>query len=164
MHDAESPVRIGECDVGRGLFASRAIPEGDVILRFDGPILTLADVRAKGPLAANALQIGVDRYLDLGEPGRLVNHSCEPNAGIRDDVYLTAIRAIADGEEIRFDYSTTIGDFWSMSCRCGAPTCRRTVASFASLPADLRSRYTRFGIVQLFLLPRASNPPTLDPR
>jgi hypothetical protein len=144
-------VRIGECDVGRGLFASRAISEGEVILRFDGPMLSLADVRAKGPLAANALQIGADRYLDLAEPGRLVNHSCVPNAGIRDDVMLVAIRGIPDGEEIRFDYSTTIGDFWNMSCHCGAPTCRGIVASFASLPADLRSRYARLGIVQRFL-------------
>ena len=151
-HGDASPVRIAECDVGRGLFASRSISQGEVILRFDGPVLSLADVRAKGPRAANALQIGVDRYLDLTEPGRLVNHSCAPNAGVCDDEMLVAIQAIAAGEEIRFDYSTTIGDFWSMSCRCGAPTCRGTVASFASLPADLRSRYAGLGIVQRFLI------------
>jgi len=150
--DRPTPIRIAECDVGRGLFASRSISEGEVILRFDGPILSLAEVRAKGPRAANALQIGVDRYLDLSEPGRLVNHSCAPNAGVRDDEMLVAIRAIADGEEIRFDYSTTIGDFWSMSCHCNAPACRGVVASFASLPADVRSRYARLGIVQRFLL------------
>jgi hypothetical protein len=151
-HDERAPFRIGECDVGRGLFATRAIAQDEVILRFEGPIVCLADVRAKGPLAANALQIGVDRYLDLSEPGRLVNHSCEPNAGVRDDQMLVVLRAIADGEEIRFDYSTTIGDFWSMRCRCGAPTCRSVIAAFASLPVDLRSRYAGLGIVQRFLL------------
>ena len=73
----------------------------------------LPQVRAKGGAAANALQIGVNRYLDLDEPGRLVNHSCDPNAAIREELLLVAIRDIQIGEEIRFDYSTTISDGWT---------------------------------------------------
>ena len=159
----EAIFRIGQCDVGRGLFASSAIPAGGVILCFSGPTLTLAEVRAKGPMAANALQVGIDRYIDLAEPGRLVNHSCDPNAGIRDDMTLVAIRAIAEGEQIRFDYSTTIGDFWSMNCRCGASSCRGVVASFASLPPELRLRYAKLGIVQRFLLgPSVTSPACVE--
>jgi SET domain-containing protein len=107
---------IAECPIGRGLFAGESIAAGTEILRLTGPILTLNEVRAKGPSqAANALQIGIDRYLDLEVPGRFINHSCCPNAAVIRDTTLVAIRQIAAGEEIRFDYSTTISDGWTMA-------------------------------------------------
>src|SRR5258708_37756780 len=91
---------IAECSVGRGLFAGESIAAGTEILRLGGPILTLNEVRAKGPLqAANALQIGVDLYIDLDAPGRFVNHSCAPNAAVIRDTTLLALRDISAAEE-----------------------------------------------------------------
>jgi hypothetical protein len=143
---------ILECDVGRGLFAAEVIAAGCEILRFTGPLLTLNEVRANGAGAANALQIGVDRYLDLDGPGRFANHSCTPNAGVVDNTRLVALRAIAAGEEIRFDYSTTISDGWTMACRCGSPDCRGLVVAFQLLPPLLQRRYAVLGVVQRFML------------
>ncbi|MFN0054918.1 MAG: SET domain-containing protein [Planctomycetales bacterium] len=145
-------IHVAPCDVGRGLFADEPIAAGRFILEFTGPELTLKQVRAKGALAANALQIGIDRYLDLEEPGRLLNHSCEPNAGVRNGTRLVALRDIQPGEEIRFDYSTTVSDGWTMPCRCGAPHCRGLVVAYQLLAAPLRQRYAILGIVQPFIL------------
>lgn len=143
---------VAECDVGRGLFAGETIRAGTPILQFTGEGLTLAQVRAKGAAAANSLQVGVNEYVDLEEPGRLVNHSCDPNAVIKVDLELVALRDIARGEEIRFDYSTTISDGWTMECRCGAPQCRGLVTAFQLLPEGLRQRYALLGHVQRFLV------------
>lgn len=143
---------ISECDVGRGLFAGEAIGRGTEILRFTGPLLTLNQVRARGTDAANALQIGIDRYLYLDEPGRLVNHSCAPNAAVVDDVRLVATQDIAAGDEIRFDYSTTVSDGWTMLCRCGAVACRSVVRAFQLLPPALRAEYAVRGRVQRFMI------------
>jgi uncharacterized protein len=143
---------VAESNVGRGLFARCQIPAGMVILRFTGPDLTLNEVRAKGPVAAaNALQVGIDRYLYLDEPGRFVNHSCSPNAAVVDDTQLVAIRPIAPDEEIRFDYSTTISDGWTMPCQCGSPECRGLIVAFQLLPEPLRRRYAILGQVQRFI-------------
>ena len=86
------------------------IDPGEEILRFAGPRIDLAQALAKGDLHGNTLQIDEGWYLDLEEPGMLVNHACEPNAGVVDDVVLVALRPIARGEEIFFDYSTTMAD------------------------------------------------------
>lgn len=145
-------IQIGDCDVGRGVFAEEPISAGAEILRFTGPLLTLNEVRSHGPLAANALQIDIDRYLYLDEPGRLINHSCAPNAGVRDDIRLVALRDIPAGEELRFDYSTTVSDGWTMSCRCGTVECRGLVVAFQLLPVALRQRYAVLGVVQRFIL------------
>jgi len=144
---------IAECAVGHGLFAGESIAAGTEILRLTGPLLTLNEVRAKGPsLAANALQIGIDRYLDLDAPGRFINHSCAPNAAIVRDTVVVAIRPIAAGEEIRFDYSTTISDGWTMECRCGETECRGLVVAFQLLPETIRRRYAILGHVQTFIV------------
>ena len=144
---------IAECPVGRGLFSREPIASGTEILRLTGPILSLNEVRTKGPSqAANALQIGIDRYLDLDEPGRFINHSCAPNAAVMRDTTLVAIRQIAAGEEIRFDYSTTISDGWTMECHCGAKDCRGLIVAFQLLPEALRRRYAVLGHVQRFML------------
>lgn len=145
-------IRIGDCDVGRGVFADEPIAAGTEILLFTGPLLTLNEVRSRGDLAANALQIGIDRYLYLDEPGRLINHSCTPNAGVRDDLRVVALRDIGVGEEIRFDYSTTVSDGWTMPCRCGSRGCRGLVVAFQLLPQPLRQSYAVQGLVQRFII------------
>jgi hypothetical protein len=59
------------------------------------------------------------------------NHSCDPNCVVVFDapkIHLIALRDIAVGEEITYDYALTIfNDAWQMSCNCGATKCRRIV-------------------------------------
>jgi len=143
---------ISDCSVGRGLFAGEPIAAGVQVLQFTGSLLTLKEVRAQGAAAANALQIGIDRYIYLDEPGRLVNHSCSPNAAVVGDTRLLAIHDIAAGQEIRFDYSTTVSDGWTMPCLCGSSECRGLVVAFQLLPESLRLRYSILGHVQRFIL------------
>jgi SET domain-containing protein len=144
--------QIANSRTGRGLFAAEFIPGGNDVLEFTGPVLRLNEVRALGPSAANALQVGIDRYLLLDEPGRLVNHSCVPNAGVRNDTQLVALRDISAGEEITFDYSTTVSDGWTMPCLCGHAECRQLIVAFQLLPPPLRRRYAILGLVQRFIL------------
>jgi uncharacterized protein len=145
-------VFVAPSTIGQGLFARVPLSPGTHILTFTGPELTLDQVRAYGPQAANALQIGVNRYLYLDEPGRYANHSCAPNAAVLRDTSLVAIRPIAAGEEIRFDYSTTVADGWTMQCLCGTPECRGRVVAFQLLPPALRARYAILGQVQRFIV------------
>ncbi len=146
---------IGHCDVGLGVFANRDIEPGDKILAFGGPIIDFAETRRRGPWECMAIQIGHDRYIDTRPPGVFVNHSCEPNAGIRDDKQLTALKLIRKNEEIRFDYSTTMEEqSFTMRCLCGAPSCRGMVRDFSTLPAELRKRYLDEQIVMGFIARR----------
>ncbi len=140
------------CEVGSGLFAARMVAAGETILTFHGPTLTLPEVRRKGALAANALQVTRELYLDLEEPGRLLNHSCAPNVGVFADVEVRALREIAVDEELCFDYSTTVGDGWTMRCLCGEPACRGVVRAFLTLPPELRMPHLVRGSVQRFLV------------
>jgi hypothetical protein len=146
-------VEVGSGALGRGVFATRSFRPGQPILEFSGPVLNHDEVHALGGDRAYALQVGADEYLDTMPPGRYVNHSCDPNAGIVNDRMLIALRSVEAGEEIQLDYSTTMSrDHWTMECRCGQPACRRVILDFHHLPPITQNRYLQLGIVQRFIV------------
>jgi hypothetical protein len=143
---------VRETAYGRGVFAGERIPAGALIMGFSGPFLRYAQTSA----ATSALQIGPDLYLGgSGGVDDLFNHSCDPNAGVRIEgtsAELRAVRDISPGEEIAFDYSTTLdeGDF-TMECRCGSPSCRGTVGDGRDLPQAVWRRYIELGILPVYV-------------
>ena len=148
-----SNVAVGRSAIGRGVFAARHLQPGEPILSFHGPALATPEMIALGPDRVYALQVGDGEYLDLVPPGRYLNHSCDPNAGVLNDRTLIALRPIAPGEEVRFDYSTAMReDHWTMECRCGEYLCRRVVLDFHHLPPITQNRYLQLGIVQRFIV------------
>jgi uncharacterized protein len=150
---SHSTVEVGRSAFGRGLFAAQPFQPGQPILVFTGPVLDHAEILALGEDPAYALQVGPDQYLDTMPPGRYTNHSCDPNAGIANDRVLVALRPIVPGQEIQFDYSTTMSeDHWTMECRCGEPLCRRMILDFHHLPPITQNRYLQLGIVQRFIV------------
>ncbi|GAI75942.1 unnamed protein product, partial [marine sediment metagenome] len=97
-------------------------------------------------------QVEKEKYIDLKEPGKYVNHSCNPNVGIKKDKKLVAIKNIKKGEEIFWDYSTSMDeDNWTMKCKCGNKDCRKIIKDFKYLPERTKNKYLKMGIVQKFI-------------
>ena len=92
-------------------------------------------------------------HVQLDPPGVFLNHSCVPNTGVTDDRWLVALHEIAPGEELRYDYSTTMHENrWTMACRCGATDCRGLVTDFRLLSPVRQQHYLRLGVVQPFIV------------
>lgn len=136
-------------DRGVGVVAVRAVPAGTVVLV--GVIEAELDHNDQ-----HASQIGADRFVRHGGLMPLVNHSCEPNCGIRPNSTgahdLIARYPIAAGEEITFDYAMrnyTVEHF-PARCQCGTRRCRGVITGWKDLPADHRIAYR--GLVAPYLL------------
>lgn len=125
---------------GRGVFALQQIARGQRILEFQGRVLKTNELTDD----MLAMQVGPDDW--LCSDGTLlddcVNHSCDPNAGFLDgSPVLFALRDIEVGEEITWDYSTSIADAgWTLDCRCGSPKCRGIVKAWVDLAPTERER------------------------
>lgn len=139
MPDPKLEIRLTE-HKGRGVFACEPIAKGQRILTFQGRVLRSAE------LTDDLLAMQIDGDLWLCSDGSLLddclNHSCDPNSGFTTgDLTLYALRDIDPGEEIGWDYSTSISELgWTLECRCGSPRCRRTIRSWGELSADKRER------------------------
>ena len=161
MHAVMKPGRVAirPARLGVGLFAARAYRPNQRVIRIAGRIVDAGILwKRGGTFADNCFRFGPETYLDPGdEPGRYLNHSCEPNARIRklnNQLFLHAAGPIRAGSEILIDYSTLLGDddIWTMRCDCGRGTCRKKIRHFGSLPRELKGRYLRSGMVPAYII------------
>ena len=141
---------------GRGVFAARPFHAEERVLIFRGEV---RDVSTFTDLT-HALQVGPTAYISSsGQIDDYVNHSCDPNTGVREKagcVELFALEPIAAGDEITFDYSTTQdGQHWTITCQCGADNCRGTIGDFRDLPTERQRFYIRKGAILPFLISKA---------
>lgn len=143
---------ISECEFGRGLFSKEDINKGENIFNFTGKLINFKQTLEATDNFGDPLQIGKDLYISLEEPMRFINHSCNPNTGIINDITLIALRDIQKGEELYFDYSTSMDeDHWVMQCMCGEANCRKIIKDFKYLPLPAKQKYLNLNIVQKFI-------------
>jgi uncharacterized protein len=125
---------------GRGVFATQFIPAGTRVLAIEGQRYRAGDV----PPESFAMQVDDDWWIcsDGQTLDDCVNHCCEANCGfLKNDPVLYALRDIAAGEELSWDYSTSIcyAD-WSLECLCGSKNCRGVILPFDRLTAEQQAR------------------------
>ncbi len=159
MKTARMILEIRNSDThGKGVFATTHLPIGSVVCTLEGEELShtkMVDRIVHGKEDINdPFQIGKRTYLDLDEISRSFNHRCDPNTGIRKRSEMFAIKDIKPGDEITFDYSTTIAPTdWRMECRCGAEKCRKVISDVRSIPKKQLKRYLELGALQRYMKP-----------
>lgn len=137
---------------GKGVFAIAPIRKGEVIAVFDGKIYEDDFESWTEDLYNHTIQIAKATWQDSKGLARYINHSCEPNCGIKKLTKVVAMRSIAQGEEITWDYEMTEKNlYWKMRCRCGHFSCRKIIGNYANMPKSVRKKYA--GYISDWLLP-----------
>jgi SET domain-containing protein len=127
-----------------GCYTLDPIRRGAHVIEYDGPRLSKKEAD--------------DRYADrditylfgFGGKGDVIdgfgtamflNHSCDPNCDTVERnkrIFITAIRDIAAGEELVYEYNLYDSDDDNADCYCGAPQCRGTMFSDEELARRAR--------------------------
>ena len=149
---------LKNCKHGKGVFTTQAICIGNEVLHFEGHVVGSDEL--PNPYSAENdyyLQIGKDIF--LGPSGGIddyVNHSCCPNTGVLFDsgeIKLIALASIPAGNEITFDYSTTMDNSrWEMECTCSSINCRHKIKNFVDLKPEIQAKYIQLGVVPDYIL------------
>jgi uncharacterized protein len=132
---------------GRGVYALRAIREGERIIEYRGERITWRQADRRPPSDPDdphhtfffSLDDGrhvIDANVG-GNSARWINHSCEPNCETEESedgrVYIQAMRDIRRGEELSYDYRLIVDGRVTPTlkrqyqCRCGSTQCRGTM-------------------------------------
>jgi SET domain-containing protein len=134
-----------------GVFARETVPAGERVAILGGDVMFIEEIsHLPEHLQNHTMQIE-ERFV-LGsrsdtDDTDFFNHSCDPNAGFKGQIFLVAMRPILAGEEVTFDYAMVVSEsvgsdiVFQMNCRCGATTCRRVITENDWKRADLRRRY-----------------------
>ncbi len=136
---------------GRGVYATRDIPEGEKIIEYVGELIDKEESERRAwTQHAKAQQTGdaavyiftlTDRLdIDGDVPwntARLINHSCAPNCEAWIDgkrIFIHALRDIAAGEELTFDYAFDVSCYEDHPCLCGREGCVGYIVSREQWP------------------------------
>lgn len=136
--------RVAENAYGKCLIATGPVATGVAVAQFSGPIVAWSDVPEAE--VRHALLIDDRNWLIPTTDARWVNHACEPNCTVDDDLRIVTARPVAAGEEFTISYNDgRRSDFlahpesffwdarWSFDCACGARTCQGRIAGYRLL-------------------------------
>jgi uncharacterized protein len=133
---------------GRGLFAARAIRQGEIVAIKGGHVLDGQALRRSPAYAScSYIQIGDDLYIgaittsEVRRNKLYINHSCDPNLGIRGEITFVALRGIRAGEELTYDWAMEENQPTRTRCSCNAPSCRHVLTGRDWQIPALQRRY-----------------------
>jgi SET domain-containing protein len=127
-----------------GCYTTTAIAKGQRVAEYTGPRLAKAEADQACEASPITYLFGLDDgsiVIDGHCMAMFINHSCAPNCESSEEdggVWITAIRRIAPGEEITYDYCLYDGGDDEAACNCGAAKCRGTMYS----PEEIKRRKT----------------------
>jgi len=128
---------------GEGVFATKSFKVGDIVM-----VGVIKEVLNENH--SHASQIGENEYVLHAGLISKVNHSCDPDCGIRVNETgahdFVAIRNISINEEITFDYAMrNYGvDYFPKQCICGSKRCRGRITGWKDLPDGKKKEYEGF--------------------
>jgi len=119
-----------------GVYATVPIKNGALVAEYTGPRLTYAEADATYEHSPRTYLFGmIDgvHVIDGDGIAAFINHSCDPNCEadeIKGRVIIRAIRNIAAGEELVYDYNLYDGDKDDLAlCVCRTKKCRGSMYS-----------------------------------
>lgn len=139
-------------EYGNGIFANKIINRGDRIAIIGGYIMMLDEaqklpdkIKDEGLQIEENFVIGIKSESEI-ECTSYFNHSCNPNAGFRGQIFLVAIRKIKKDEEITFDYAMVLHKSkgvktYKMKCLCGSKNCRGYITDNDWKKPELQKKY-----------------------
>lgn len=140
---------------GKGVFAKASIRKGEIVCVAGGYVLTTEDEKwFGGEMADKPVEVEDDFYLgprtdaDIPlTPQVYINHSCDPNTGIKGQILYVAMRAISPDEEVCIDYAMSLSAnprsklVFEFPCQCGKPNCRKILTEEDWKLPELQRRY-----------------------
>ena len=130
---------------GKGVFAIQDIGEGETIIEYVGAIISWKEAQKRHPHDPSQpnhtfyFHIDEQHVIDGligGNSSRWINHSCDANCEADEEggrVFIKALRDIAPGEELNYDYGLIIDERYTPKlkaeypCWCNAKSCRGTL-------------------------------------
>jgi len=143
----------GESDIhGDGVFATEKIIKGERVMEFGGELIPREQAFSGNYRSRSIWPVDNDLFLALPKSDAQVsldenlNHSCDANTWLEDEVILTAKRDVEAGEEITLDQGT-----WNFEdsaytdnqepCSCGAANCRHVLRENDWKIPDVQEKY-----------------------
>jgi hypothetical protein len=131
------------------MFAREHIFCGEVVFIKGGHLLRKDELYASTVINSYH-PLGDDYYLgaiDSEEENDIklwINHSCDPNCGLKGEITFVAMRNISKREELCIDYAFLDNEEYSFDCKCSSKNCRKIITGYDWMLEDIQERYSDY--------------------
>jgi uncharacterized protein len=133
---------------GVGVHTTAPIRAGELVMRWGGTLIDAAEYdpavhRPRATTCYDATRFLTSFWSEPETVDEALNHSCDPNCGMLDEVSVVTLRELHAGEELTTDMAMWSDDpiVYAEVCRCGTALCRGRLTGLDwQLPA-LQERY-----------------------
>lgn len=121
-------LKIRRSSTGLGLFADQDISQGTFVIEYTGELISIEQANRRG--GKYLFKIDSELAIDAKNRenlARYINHSCQPNCEVqinRKLILIFALRDIAKGEELNYDYGKEYFLTYIKPIGCKCPYCR----------------------------------------
>jgi hypothetical protein len=122
---------------GKGIYSESVIKKDECVAILGGHIYNIEyEKKLPEKIKDNGIQISDELILGIINESEIedaiyFNHSCDPNIGIKGQIFLVAMKNINKNKQLYFDYAMTLGgkEKYSMDCLCGSLNCRGKITN-----------------------------------
>lgn len=137
---------------GQGLFATADFVKREIVAVKGGHIVDRKTLREEITPVLGAVEIQIDDDLFIAPVAErerelsmlYLNHSCDPNVGVRGEITFVTMHPVRAGEELTHDWAMTDDDQYSMECNCGAANCREILTGKDWQRPELQKLYAGY--------------------
>jgi len=133
----------------KGIFAKEPLTKDERLAIFGGHVMRVLD-EPEFLDGTSDLALQIDEQFVIGtahenelEDTDYFNHSCNPNAGFKGQIFLVAMSLVAAGAEV-FRKCRGGGQPYGFECCCGSPECRGRVTDNDWKLPELQQRYNGY--------------------
>jgi len=136
---------------GKGLFAKENINKDEVVAIKGGHIFDaktldqiVEDIEESYIQIEHNFYIGAIKNSEVKANKLFLNHSCDPNIGIKGQIIFVAMRDIEHGEELTYDWAMENdqgSESWKLKCHCSQPDCRKIINGNDWQRSELQQKY-----------------------
>ena len=122
-----------------GCYTLKPVRRRAIVCEYAGPRFSKkeADKRYRDRIVTYLFSLGEDdTVIDGFGTAMFINHSCDPNCESAEQdgrIVIRALRPIAAGEELTYEYNLHDSDDEIGDCHCGTKECRGTMFSAAEV-------------------------------
>jgi SET domain-containing protein len=135
---------------GIGLRAKEDISKGEIVGVIGGIVVPTSEIKEYRAIMGDlGVQISDDFWIVPStrkevEIGGAINHSCNPNLGIKGEIMVIAIKEIKKGEELIIDYGLYHSTMDSFKCNCDSENCRKIITKNDWKIKELQEKYGKY--------------------
>ena len=132
---------------GLGMFARKQIGKGEIVFIKGGHIVAREELFSSDTIGSylpidDGFLVGARSKEEEERIKLFINHSCDPNCGLRGEITFVTLRVISRGEELTCDYAMIDNEDYEFECLCSSQNCRRKITGFDWKIKELQEKYS----------------------